>query len=185
MYFVSYEFLFETALYLVRKLQTMFELVWAIGLDKNYENFTVECWWCVEMFWKFSWILDVYFRSYKFSIGTALFSSLISVTVLILFWKIYAEKIYQNVTVDSLWYWVVFGKLLWILVVYAISNDFWGLILRSLVILAYCLNFWKWLAWRRIKKFFYVRTHMLFVNFLQNVVMIGCVCYELWIFKSN
>jgi len=82
---VSCEFLFETALYLVRKLQTMFELVWAIGLDKNYENFTVECWWCVEMFWKFSWILDVYFRSYEFLIGTALFWYLSLFTVLICF----------------------------------------------------------------------------------------------------
>jgi len=76
MYFISYEFLIETALLLCAKSQMMFELLWAIGLDINYEGFTVNFWGCMENFWKFWWILDVYFRSYEFSIGTALFWSL-------------------------------------------------------------------------------------------------------------
>jgi len=107
------------------EIQILFELLWAIELDKNYEIFIAELCWCVQVSWKLSWILDVYVRSNTFSIGTALVWSLISVTVLILFWRICLEKNYQNLTIYSSWYWVVSCKILWILVGYAISYEFW------------------------------------------------------------
>ena len=91
-YFGSYEFLIETTLLCCVKIHMMFELLWTIGLEKNYNNFIVEYACYFEIFGKVSWILDVYFRGCEFLIESALFRCVILVIVLICFEDLIGEK---------------------------------------------------------------------------------------------
>ena len=70
---MNYKLFIESALLICAEIWMLFELLFAIRLEKGQEIFIVEYKHYLAIFCRVSWILDVYFISYDFFLEAALF----------------------------------------------------------------------------------------------------------------